>query len=178
MQHLQKSLALITPILQVNDSRFYDSIKNSYLGNIEYEGEINWGDYLYLELKENVEVDLLATLRKHRWYEDELHQHEAIIFVFKIPKKEKTKIVDPFLKGKYSEIDKDYVDKNFNFKINGRLSINYRICNKDEAIRAYWENKIGLPLPENAEVWSKPEERDEIYGYAELLRERELEVID
>jgi hypothetical protein len=34
-------------------------------------------------------------------------------------------------------------------------------------LREYWESKLGISLPEDAEVWSKPRHEDEIYGFDE-----------
>ena len=101
--------------------------------------------------------------------------NEEGLYIFSISDKDKESIIKPFLNGKYSEIDRDYVAKNFPQKeyvgknSHGRPIykdlINYKILNKDQGLRDWWEEKYGLALPENAEVWSRPEPKDEIMFY-------------
>lgn len=77
------------------------------------------------------------------------------------------KIVKPFLDGKYSKVDREYVDKHFPDNPNHRLYGNGLVLRKHPAKKSYWESRIGVTLPTDAEVWPKPQEKNEIYGYVE-----------
>lgn len=153
-------------------------IENTYLGNTEYEGDNVWGKYFYLEVNP-IHLDAcLRNLTTHPQYITYFNSsyNDNLFFVFEITQNQK-KIVDPFLLGQYSKIDRIYVENTFKKEQSGNTSLNWRILNKDEnwerpshvmSLRDYWFARIGIELPENAEVWSKPEKRDEIYCYIDL----------
>lgn len=162
------------------------NLKSTYLGHIDYEGADNWGDYLYLELDpEEITNEVKKELRNHILYVTEFDGEESRFFVYKLTDKQKITIVMPFLSGKYSQIDREYVAKYFpKYTRQGTISNNWRILVKDEwerpdyipSLRQYWEDKIGCNLPEDAELWSRPMKRDEVYNYEvfELLSQSEL----
>jgi hypothetical protein len=91
----------------------------------------------------------------------------TLMFRFSLSPGARENIVKPFLDGKYSKIDRDYVKEHFNKLVSGgsQLSTNWMILNKHESLRKYWEEQIGTTLPQDAEVWSRPEKIDEIYNY-------------
>lgn len=39
------------------------------------------------------------------------------------------------------------------------------VLNKHESLKQYWEEQIQSSLPDDAEVWFKPEMKDEIYKF-------------
>ena len=45
------------------------------------------------------------------------------------------------------------------------------ILDKSEYLRKYWLDLLGQPLPEGAEVWSKPEKEYEVYNFNKDERE-------
>lgn len=161
------SAGLIAPVMGLHNMLFYNNLLNCYVGNVEYEGTDNWGDYIYIEVNYTCPKELLESLQKHDWYKTEIDSlNQTIILVFEPDENTKTKILKPFIEGKYSKIDKDYVEKYFNYKeIDGSKPINRMIFDKDPKLKEYWENKIEVSLPENAEVWSAPKKEKEIYGY-------------
>ena len=100
-------------------------------------------------------------------YKEEYNlDEERILFVFNIPSKWKETVVEPFLQGKYSEIDREYVKRYFPESVyksgNKEPSVNYMILNKDELLKNYWENMLDVDLDEDAEVWSKVDLEREI----------------
>jgi hypothetical protein len=93
--------------------------------------------------------------------------NSTLMFKFGFDEKAVEKIVKPFIEGKYSLIDRDYAKEHFNKLVVGgnQLSTNWMILNKHEYLKKYWEEQIGMKLPDDAEVWSRPEKHDEIYDY-------------
>lgn len=86
-------------------------------------------------------------------------------FVFKLSEEDRSGVVEPFLKGEYSKVDRDYVKKYFPDDPGHRLYGNALVLRKHPAKKAYWESKIGSTLPLDAEVWPKPQKKKEVYGY-------------
>ena len=90
---------------------------------------------------------------------------------------DKETIIMPFVKGKYSQINRTYVKENFPEKeligmdVFGRQQFrkltNWKILNRDESLKDWWEEKLAVSLPEGAEVWSRPEKAQEIFKYYE-----------
>lgn len=78
-----------------------------------------------------------------------------LVFKFKIPIQYLANVVKPFLEGRYSEIDKVYL-KNFPPNL-------LAVVNKATSWRNYWEKSIGVPLPKDAEVWSTPTKKTELW---------------
>lgn len=174
---MQKSHSFIFPMMNFNNQKLHNNIVTTYLGHVEYEGLDSWGNYFYIEYNPlELNEGALKELRKHPQYITELDTEEGtLIFVYKLTRFQKSEIIKPFLEGKYSEINRDYVKAHFTREVNGNYSMNWRILHKDavslpahvepKSLRDYWQSRIGIPLPPNAEVWSKPEKADEIWGY-------------
>jgi hypothetical protein len=62
--------------------------------------------------------------------------------------------------GKYSQTSKKFQEifpKNVQIKKNGlrrdEISLQYRVFNKTEDLVQFWEDKLGMELPEDVEVW-------------------------
>lgn len=176
----QLSTSFLLPVLQF-PPLVLRSYTKTYIGNVNYEGNNIWGNFLYLQItKELLDDILLSTLRNHEQYKTELDEEDFVLFVFEFTPMQRLSIVMPFIMGKYSEIDRNYVNKNFPKEISGSVSFNWRILHKDEwdkpakymSLREYWFRRIGSPIPEEGEVWPKPKMEDEIYDfYNEVLKE-------
>lgn len=75
-----------------------------------------------------------------------------------------------FLQGKYSKFSQEYVglfasdiwvqDEDGLDML--KKSLQYHIFTRSDAIRKYWEKKIGEKLPEDMELWSAPDMNKEI----------------
>lgn len=60
--------------------------------------------------KEDVET---SVLEQHSCYVDTITVDEGVLIKFSIPEDMLNKVVRPFKRGAYSEIDRDYVNNNF-----------------------------------------------------------------
>ena len=171
---MQKSRSFLFPIF--NFSRNASAIcGHTYLGHVGYEGINIWGNFFYIKLNESKLRDsVIKEFRNHERFVVELHEEDCVLYVFRFSDEEKEKVVQPFLKGAYSKIDREYA-KTYFPKISPeshRISTNWRILIKDnweipkniKPLRKYWEERIGIPIPKNEEVWPKPRQKDEIYG--------------
>jgi len=113
-------------------------------------------------------------------FEEKLKTHKRFVtsynlnedhrmFVFSFEDNFKQSVVSPFLAGKYSKIDRDYVNMFFPREIisgiTRRPSMNWMILNKSPKIREQWEDILDVSLPEDAEVWSRPLETEEIHEF-------------
>lgn len=64
--------------------------------------------------------------------------------------------VRPFLEGAYSKVSREYVEKHFPNVQTHRRYGSRQVFDRHPAHKAEWEAKIGVTLPDDAEVWSKP----------------------
>jgi hypothetical protein len=102
---------------------------------------------------------------------------DRVGYIWELTDTEKEKIVHPFLEGKYSLIDREYVTNNFpekefiGFDVFGKPQYktltNWKILTKSPELRNWQEERLGVSLPEDAEVWAKPEKKEEIFNYVE-----------
>lgn len=166
-------------ILEILDNEFCQKVQNTYCGNIYWEGTDNWGDYYYVVLNDP-STRLLTILRDHPEYKDEFYtEDEQFMMVFGVPPKYRNTVMEPFLEGKYSQIDRQYVDKYFlKYTGPGMISSNWLILHKDDYYKRQWEVRLDTPLPEGAEVWSKRKKEEEVYGYSSLVEEPEEELLE
>ena len=69
-------------------------------------------------------------------------------------------ILIPFREGKYSKIDRTYVNENFTrfIKIDNTIveSINYLILHKDPVLKKRWEDFLDVTIDSWAELWDIP----------------------
>lgn len=164
---------------------FYQKLEDTYIGNVEYEGEDSWGKYYYVVTKEDYSSILLSTIRKHSMYVRDYYDDQGkFIVVFKFTPEQQETIVNPFILGKYSEIDRAYVAKNFKKTSGtGKISTNWQILTKDKALREHWERELNvtpyirISIPEEAEVWSRVKKEHEILGY-EAYKELQEETLE
>lgn len=166
-----KPNSFLWPLLELPWTTAVDSgFIRLYTGNREYEGKAEWGNYLYaLFNAKSLKKDFLERLMKHKLYIDYYYPDENhAMFVFDIPPVIKQTVIQPFLEGKYSKIDRAYIRSYFRkYTPSGQPSINWRILHKDPLLRQEWELVLGQSLPENAEVWARPEMEEDIYKYVE-----------
>lgn len=162
-------------------AEFYTKLDNTYIGNRDWEGTDNWGDYYYVRTKTDYSKSLLKELRDHKMYIDYYCDDDGnTIIVFRFSNEQKEKIVQPFIEGKYSEIDRDYVKKYFRRTTSsGRISTNWQILNKAKELWKHWMQELNVTpyirinIPEDAEVWSKIKKELEILNFTEDLQHQE-----
>lgn len=172
MKKIQKSMSFLIYTLNIPSSHLWRGLASSYAGNYDYTGDDTWGEHLSLLYRtRDITEEQIDIIRKNKGY---VHEYDPdtdhIMFVLKIPTKYKKNVVTPFLKGEYSKIDREYVNANFKQTAsNGSYSTNWLILTKDKSLRKFWEDQIGVPLPHDAEVWSRPLKEDEVYNYESFL---------
>ena len=87
-----------------------------------------------------------------------------VMNVLKMPE-DLIKVYTYFKRGEYSRFPINFVKKYF-----ASTSSAYKICMKDTAHKKHWEVKIGEDLSEDSEVWSRPQQEDEIYRFNPKLK--------
>jgi hypothetical protein len=158
--------SFILPILSIPFNKLQNNgFQNAYLGDSEI-GE--YGEHLVLVMDSNKMNFSNNFLQDHEYYEYSYHPDEdTYVALFSVPEHLKRNVIDPFIKGKFSMIDRVYVKLNFSPIVGGKPSRNWQILHKSPVLKAYWESELGCPLPEDAEVWSKPEIDKEFFNVNE-----------
>lgn len=138
--------------------------KNSYLAASGYSCE--YGKCLFLQYDKDVPSSTSSTLTSLPTYVETLSNStdEDLVYVFKVADEDYHSVVKPFLNGKYSAVDRGYVEKNFPRNPSSTLWWNRLILDKDPRIVNYWKTR-GVVLPDEAEVWNKVKKDKETYGY-------------
>lgn len=143
-------------------------IKEVYLGCPEFQGDDDWGKYMYVTYTNWKDAD--PQIKKEIKDKSlDLFTNEVdglITLVFDIPEKYAIDI-QYFIRGEYSKIDREYVRANFPIVIkdaNGEeiMNPNRGILDKAGFIRDAWEFEHNVKIPEGAEVWSKPDKSREL----------------
>ena len=126
----------------------------------------------------DMEHPFISFLRENSEQEYRVSENE-IGFIWTLTDEQKSTIVAPFLEGKYSKIDREYVSKHFPEKeftgfdvFNApqyKFLVNYKILTKSQELKNWWEERLNCSLPEDAEVWSKPEKKNEIFAYVKSV---------
>lgn len=147
---------------------------SAYLDDIHHE--IHYEEALYLlfqpedvkAFQEFLEKEELSA--KNVILEDYDYEGGFSVVVYKFKEEYKSEF-ENFLQGKYSAFRENYTslfpfeiwveDKDTGIEL-PRYSLQYHIFTKSDAIRKYWEKKIGEKLPEEAELWSAPDMSKEV----------------
>lgn len=157
-----KTTDFLLPILDIKYSDLEAAgFENAYIGHQQELDET--GNNLYLKFKNKVSPTRAYSLNSNKFSHT---LDEDLVAVYTLTNEEKDKIVAPFLEGKYSKLDEDYVKKNYAPKviINGReyRDYCYDIITRSTDLREYWEDRLNVSLGDDAEVWSKPILENEI----------------
>lgn len=163
MNAYTKTTSYIAPMVKEDLTVFLDhGFINCYLGDNGYG--INYPNHLYLRVSpKEFSDDFRATTEKIRnspaYVADYDLPDREVMFVFKIDEDYLNNLKE-FKKGKYSKIDKAYVEKAFK-----KDSKRYKILNQDPDYRATLEESLSVVLPENAELEEIPEAANEIFRF-------------
>jgi hypothetical protein len=104
-------------------------------------------------MKAEITPELDKELEAHPLHSKTLELDDGtFLFEFTIPEESIEGVVKPFLEGRYSKIDRTFVEKHFPDDAFSDTHVNRRILDKDPSLREYWESKLGISLPEDAEV--------------------------
>lgn len=111
--------------------------------------------YIYLLLRSPLSQNTIDILNKTSKVADKVNVGDFIVIVIHITYDELNNILMPYLAGKYSTIDKEYVNTYFPpTREDGAVNITRLVFDRSDMLRKYWEDKIGVKLPSDAEVWS------------------------
>lgn len=170
-----KTTYFILPILRLKGA-FRDLKKdgfiNSYIG-WEKHLEKTYGRYIYVQFDKSKLSDIRYNeLNEHPYLIDIVKGDEYFTFIFSLSEDFQKKVIEPFLAGKYSQINRKFVedyhplyiteDTYMYSKNKARL-----ILDKSDDIRKEWEERLATSLPEGAEVWSIPSLEQEVLDYFE-----------
>lgn len=161
----------IVPTLKIpRDSLLSNGYINAYIKDgereIQYENSVyllfkpsdldNFKDFLDLEYERTKNI-----------IEDYDYEGGLIVVVYKLNTKYK-KDFELIKLGKYSKTSKEFQElfpkivkifKNGLFK--DEISLQYRVFNKTEDLRKFWEEKFDVTFDENQEIWSTFIEEEE-----------------
>lgn len=165
---MTKTTSFIRPIIDIPyQTLINNGFEDAYLGMYSKTKD-EWGKSIFLSFKiERISEYVRKLLINHSDFVSITIDKDLLIFEIKVNYEDYTKIIVPFLNGKYSQICRDYVTKNFpKILLNPRrISSNWKVLTKHPDLKKYWEDRIGVTFTEDQEVWSRPEKEDEIYGY-------------
>lgn len=147
---------------------------NAYIGYYHEEGT-QWGRHIYL-LFRKMPKHLMRELAEKNNLVNSHFTTEGVLLQFSIDEQIRESVVKPFLEGKYSEVDRDFVAENHpvysvypTLTDNGELSFTYRVFIRCKQLRQDIINEFGVPLEENAEVFSSPDKEEEIFQFQKIL---------
>lgn len=163
------SAYFVTPTLSMRQHTTLDPFGKDYfvdtfLGDGAYEEEV--GTYFYFLYHDTMPDALRNAYERHPLYVTQYSPEEGVVmYKFKVPEEYKETVMKPFLRGKYSEVDRDYVESNFSKSPASPHYWNRLILDKADDVRNWQEERIGVELPPDAEVWDKPKLENEVYRY-------------
>lgn len=178
---IQKSMSFLINTTDIEHPDLWAGLIGTYLGDVNFTGDDTWGDYYCMLYDSNtLSPSLLDRIREDERYVTEYDPDIGqTMFILRINEEYRENVVKPFMEGKYSKIDKNYVRRHFNpVSPNGTISNNWMILHKDPILRKNWSALIGIELKEDAEVWSKPKREEEIYDYDKFLVAVELQELN
>ena len=170
---MTKTTSFIRPILK--DFSYAELVNqgfiDSYLGYYAKTKD-SWGKFLYLSFDlSKINQEFRLKLLSHKSFNAIHMDKEVLLFEFIVSESDYTKIVKPFLDGKYSKVCREYVNScfqrfSYSSASNSQVeSNNWKILHKHRSLADYWEKKIGVTFTEDMEVWRKKKKEEEIYGY-------------
>jgi len=111
---MNTSTSFLTWIIGKAAYNLLDELISVYVGNIEYEGEPTWGEYVYYHVENTISAVKLRELREHPQYVTEYDPDEkSIMLIFKPTEDQKKKVIYRILEGQYSKVDRKYVNEYF-----------------------------------------------------------------
>lgn len=159
---LTPALSLKAPI-----NLYGDYYEGTFKGDVHHETYKEWeSPYILMVYNDKLPTALATYLSTHPQFVEQYSPRKGhMTFVFKVSDQDQAGVVRPFLEGKYSKVDRKYVDRNFPDEPGHRLYGNGLVFRKSPAKKSFWETKLDTTLPPDAEVWSKPQKKKEVYGY-------------
>lgn len=175
----------LVPILGINEGylrRF--GFVNGYLTDVNHETEYENCIYLVFKPANLKEFELFVKAEKKRMGGFLLEDYDCgfnyVVLVYKIP--------DPFIadyklfkEGKYSKFSAECIklfpetvmrtDEDGFERVDH--SLYFHVFNRSQALRGYWEEKLGTELSEDAEFMSIPNMKKEAFDIHKYIKEEE-----
>lgn len=171
-----KTSAFLIYAAGLDPTDFPRSFENAYLEDKGYEKPSEVEDlYIVFHAPKGYDEDFEDFCEIIRDVDNFLDEYDVPGYcIFRLSLLEEWKHIKEELKtSKYSKIDREYVEKFFPKKIYTgtdkygksiwKPSKNYQILTKADELLAYWEEKLDITLPEEAEAWSKLDLNEEIF---------------
>jgi hypothetical protein len=150
-----KTSAFLTPLIGVSGLTT-ETFENTYIG------EGNTLQVVYSTFDEQTHNKLSTAPTFVNMQRD----GEKAVYTFTISEGDYKKVVEPFIKGKYTQVDRTYVDKHFPRNPTHPLYSNRLIFDADPAMVEYWALKgVDITLNPSGEVWSIPDLTVEKYEF-------------
>jgi len=174
MQTIKKNITSIffVPTFKIGREKL---MKNGYINGYQKDNSLshNYEDCIYILFKPE-DMDMFQMFLDDEYERTKLivddYDYEGgyVVLVYKLDPKFK-KDYELIKKGKYSKTSPEFqllFPKVIKVKTNGftkdEISLQYRVFNKTEDLKEYWEDKLGVEFDETMEVWSIYEEKNEI----------------
>lgn len=140
---------------------------NSYLVDPFLDGG-TYNGHLYMVFRSGLPELLMEFLVSHPAFRTMYCPKDGLV-VFSFAHGEYVEgTVKPFLKGAYSKVEREYVEKYFpNVQTHPRYGTR-KVFDKHVDWKVWQEDRIGVTLPDDAEVWCKVKMTNEIF-YPELV---------
>jgi hypothetical protein len=114
-------------------------------------------------------INLLRQLQLHPYFSTETFTDDLLFLYYDIPLSLQRTVVSKFWNGLYSEISHTYINKYFTpfVKVEGEtsVSLNHQILTKSPSRRVALELSLDCVISDEAELLSKPDKYQEIYGF-------------
>lgn len=117
------------------------------------------GEAIYVYVKNEDLGEKSSEFTSPTSYTSSIKSSSGTVFRYEFTEEQKQKIVAPFLQGKYSQIDEEYVKANFQSE---RKRNALMVIQKAEELRLYWLRR-GVEIEKGREVWSRPDPMSETY---------------
>lgn len=168
----------IVPTLSINRDKLVD---NGFINGYIKDGkrDVQYDNAVYLLFKPK-DLDKFRHFldseyeRTKSIIDDYDYEDGYVVVVYEINPRLKADI-DLVKQGKYSKTSKKFQDifpKVVKIKKNGlhrdEISLQYRVFNKTEDLVQFWQDKLGMELPEDIDVW---------YGFFEEFETLDLDKI-
>lgn len=162
---------VITPNLVGNPEEHGFRMVNLFLGDDERPEYSNYynNDHLLMLIQivdyENRDFQFFINeIQKNKFFHTYYHVAEKLMMIVFTVSDEYKEIIYHFKHGKYSKFSKEY-SYNFLYDANTKIKSSYNIITRNPFLKSVLEREIGVKLPEDAELDSRPYENEEVFRY-------------
>lgn len=153
----------IVPTLSIGRDKLLDNgFVNGYIKDARRDAQYENAVYLLFKPTDLDKFRMFLDTEYERTksiIDDYDYEDGYVVVVYEINQKLKADI-ELVKQGKYSQTSKKFQEifpKNVQIKKNGlrrdEISLQYRVFNRTEDLVQFWEDKLGMELPEDVEVW-------------------------